>query len=84
MIIIFISEIETDLTFMLLLFSYSNYLSGATGYTTWTKKTSSNTATPRATPTVTPSTNNVEECPIVWRSSWPSTGMALYIFFKSP
>ena len=58
-----------------MLFSYSSYLTGATGYTTWTKKTSSNLATPRATPTVTPSTSSVPECPVVWRSSWPASGL---------
>ena len=59
-----------------MLFSYSSYLTGATGYTTWTKKTSSNLATPRATPTVTPSTSSVAECPVVWKSSWPSSGLS--------
>ena len=58
-----------------MLFSYANYLTGAPGYTTWTKKTSSTTAAPLTRPTVTPSTSNTEDCPVVWRSSWPASGL---------
>ena len=53
--------------------SYANYLTSATGYVTWTKKTSTTTNTPRATPSLVTTTTSAE-CPIVWRSSWPSTG----------